>query len=63
MCMDELSQQSGYLNETFSGNWEFLIDKNKTEDIGTCFCNKNDINGVHYYKGVNGLCVKSKSAI
>lgn len=63
MCMDELSQQPGYLNETFSGNWEFLIDTNKTEDLGTCFCNKNDINGVHYYKGVNGLCVKSKSAI
>ena len=60
MCMDDYSSNETYINKTFNDKWRINI-----EDKGQCFCNGNDIlpdadKEAHYYRGTNGLCVKSK---
>ena len=70
MCSDDYSFDSDYLEDKFSGNWDFLFD-NGTADTsklttkGVCFCNGNDIlpasnMEANYFKNYNGLCSKSK---
>jgi len=70
MCVDELSQKGGYLEQYYSGEWNFLdgggaVIPSKIEQKGVCYCNGNDMlpdptMEAHYYRGANGLCTKSK---
>ena len=70
MCVDELAKNHKYLEDTFSGEWNFLNDDGtvnpiKLEQKGVCYCNGNDMlpdptMEAHYYRGANGLCTKSK---
>ena len=68
MCMDEMSQNSGYLQAQFSEHWDFMnlseTIPEKTQHKGVCFCNGTDMlpgpEESHYYRAANGLCTKSK---